>query len=90
MMGIVPGVLLTGAVAQLRRRGRVARAAVLMVVAITAVSAAGALAQLILQPASPWLPLATALVSMAIGYGYLTRQLVRHREALRPGPRRSQ
>ncbi|MEU3455607.1 hypothetical protein ABZ671_18700 [Micromonospora sp. NPDC006766] len=84
VMGVAPGILLTGAVVNLRRRGRVTRAAVGMVLAITAVSTAGAVAHLVLRTPPVWLPWVTAVVSLAIGYGFLARQLVRHRGALWP------
>lgn len=89
VIGIVPGILLTGAVAHLRRRGRVTRSGVVMVVTITAVSAAGAVAHLALRPAPVWLPWATVAVSLVIGYGYLARQMVRHRAVLIRPPRAS-
>ncbi|WP_431976045.1 hypothetical protein [Micromonospora haikouensis] len=85
VMGIVPGVLLTGAVAHLRRRRRVTRGAVVMVVAITAVSAAGAVVQLLPGSSPAWLPWATLAVSSAIGYGFLARQLIAQRQAVWSG-----
>ncbi|MBC9000479.1 hypothetical protein [Micromonospora aurantiaca (nom. illeg.)] len=82
VMGLAPGILLTGAVVHLRRRGRVTRAAVAMVAAITAVSAAGAVVQLLPGPSPLWLPWATAAASLVIGYGFLTHQLVRDRSTI--------
>lgn len=76
ILSTVPGILLTGAVVHLYRRGRAPLAGLLTVAAVTVLASASGVLRL--TPVPQWLPLVLVAATVPVGFGYAAAMTRRH------------